>query len=78
MRCQDWGDKLATAATSLTAFATINLHYAMAEIATIADRDSIMRALDHIRQAEGCLRVVMAEYDIPTDDAEPEEQSEAA
>jgi hypothetical protein len=54
----------------LADLASINLHYAQAEITSIGDRESIMRALDHIRQAEACLRIVMVEYDVPPDEAE--------
>ena len=59
------------ATNDLTEFATVNLHYALAELVSLGDKDSISRALDHIRQAQGCLQIVMAEYDdIPEDEAE--------
>ena len=62
-------------ATDLTEFANVHLHYALAEITSIGDWASIKRALDHIRQAEGCLRVVLAESTcfrtIPEPEPEP-------
>ena len=64
--------------TDLTNFATINLHYAVAEITSIGDRESVLRALEHIRQAERCLQVVIAEFGPLPDDAEPAAESEAA
>lgn len=58
---------MARATKELAEFASINLHYAQAEITAIGDRESVLRALDHIRQAEACLMIVLAEYDIPPD-----------
>jgi hypothetical protein len=52
--------------------ALVDLHYAQAEIGTISDRDSILRSLDHIRQAEAFLMIAMAARDAtltPHDDA---------
>jgi hypothetical protein len=56
--------------TDLAEIASINLHYAQAEITSLGDTESILRALDHIRQAEACLRLAIADYDIPQDEAE--------
>jgi hypothetical protein len=61
--------------TDLAEFASINLHYAQAEITEIGDRESILRALDHIRQAETCLKIVMAEYEFPADEAGAEAEA---
>ena len=47
----------------LTAIAAINLHYALAEVTIIENRDAIARALDHVRQAEHTLSVLLAEYE---------------
>jgi hypothetical protein len=61
---------MSRSATDLAEVASINLHYAQAEIAIIDDTASILRALDHIRQAQACLRVMAAEYDAPASEAE--------
>jgi hypothetical protein len=48
--------------------AAINLYYAQAEISTIGDRESIVRSLDHLRQAQAFLVIAVAAYDaLPTD-----------
>lgn len=54
----------------LTELAAINLHFAQAEIATMADRSAFARALDHIRQAGHCLEIAAAELDVSPDEAE--------
>ncbi len=65
-----------TRATSeLAELASINLHFAQAEITSIGDQDSLLRALDHIRQAEACLRISLAEYDAPPDEAGAETEA---
>jgi hypothetical protein len=58
--------------TDLAEFASINLHYAQAEITSLGDVESILRALDHIRQAEAWLRLVIADYELPQDEVEAE------
>lgn len=54
----------------LAEVASINLNFAQAEIAAFGDRESIARALDHVRQAEACLKIIAAECDVPSDEAE--------
>ena len=55
-------------ANGLAGMASINLHFAQAEITTIGDRNSVLRALDHIRQALACLEIVAAECEPPQPD----------
>ena len=62
--------------SELSEIAAIHLRYALAEIMTNRDDDSLFRALDHIGQADECLRVLMAECDIAPN--EPEAKTEAA
>jgi hypothetical protein len=45
--------------------ASIDLHYAQAEITKIGTRESILRSLEHVRQAEACLIIAMASFDTP-------------
>lgn len=59
-------------ASDLAEFATVNLHYALAELTSIGDDQSIARALDHIRQAGDCLQTVMAECGIAPIEREAE------
>lgn len=59
-------------ASALAEQAAINLNFAQAEIAVGGDRELIARALDHLRQAEACLKIVAAELDVPPDEAETE------
>jgi hypothetical protein len=49
--------------------ALVNLHVAKDEIIATGDPDSILWALDQIRQAEAWLRMVMMEFDAPSDEA---------
>jgi hypothetical protein len=58
------------ATDELAALASINLAFAQAKIAMAGDRESILRALDHIRQAKACLKISLTELDIPPDEAE--------
>jgi hypothetical protein len=60
---------MAYAPTAITEFATVNLHYALAELTSIGDRESVLRAIDHIRQAQACLEIVAVEYETPPDTA---------
>jgi hypothetical protein len=55
----------------LAELASINLAFAQAEIATIGDRESILRALDHIGQAKASLRILAKDLEV-SDDAEEE------
>jgi hypothetical protein len=48
--------------------AAIDLRYAQAEIRAIGDRDSILRSLDHIRQAEATLIVALSASGPPITD----------
>ena len=50
-------------AHALAELASINLHFAQAEITTLGDREAVARALEHVRQAEYCLSIVLAECD---------------
>jgi len=50
--------------------ASINLQFALVEITSIGDPDSVLRALDHIRQAQCLLTIVAAEHETLPDDAE--------
>jgi hypothetical protein len=43
--------------TDIAELATANLHYALAELTSIGDAESVLRALDHIRQAQACLEI---------------------
>ena len=46
----------------LAQLAAINLHFALAEVTTSAeDRETIARVLDHVRQAEHALCILLAE-----------------
>jgi hypothetical protein len=48
--------------SDLAGITAINLHYALAEVTTNAeDREAIARALDHVRQAEHALSILLAE-----------------
>jgi hypothetical protein len=49
--------------------ASIDLHYAQAEISTIGDREAILRSLDHLRQAEAFLMSALAAFDARLTDA---------
>lgn len=55
---------------SLVEMASINLLFALAELDSLDDRDSIQRSLDHIRQAKACLNILSAEYETPTDEVD--------
>jgi len=57
---------------NLADLASINLHYAQAEITSVRDHKAVVRALDHIRQAQACLEILEAEYHMPPDGAEEE------
>jgi hypothetical protein len=51
-------------ASDLAGIAAINLHYALAEVTSAEDRrEAIVRALDHVRQTEHALSILLAEYD---------------
>jgi len=63
---------MSRATTDLAELATINLHFALAELTTHGDQDSALRALDHIRQALACMEIVAAERRTPPDEAEAE------
>jgi hypothetical protein len=53
--------------------ASIDLHFAQAEITRLGSRDSLLRALDHVRQAEASLMVATKEWD-----AAPEKEAKAS
>ena len=59
-------------AIDLAELSTINLHFAFAELTTIGDRESILRALDHIRQAQAWMDIAVAENRTPPAEAEVE------
>jgi hypothetical protein len=52
----------------LSQIAVINLLFAQAEIETNRDHDAISRALYHVEQAEGCLRLLADELALPASD----------
>jgi hypothetical protein len=54
--------------SELAELASVNLHFAQAEVAMGGDRESIARALDHIRQAKACLKIMAAELNVPSDE----------
>ena len=47
--------------SDLAQLAAINLHFALAEVTSEVDREAIARALDHVRQAEHALSILLAE-----------------
>ena len=61
---------MACRANGLAEMASINLQFALVEITSIGDPDSVLRALDHIRQAQCLLTIVAAEHETLPDDAE--------
>jgi hypothetical protein len=55
----------------LKELASINLQYAMADIETQGDRDSIAHALNHVQEVEACLRIILNEMSGPEDEPMP-------
>ena len=55
----------------LKELASVNLHYAMADIETQDDRDSIAHALNHVQEVEACLRIILNEMNGAEDDPTP-------
>jgi hypothetical protein len=47
--------------SDLAELAAINLHYALADVTCAVNREAIARALDHVRQAEHALCILLAE-----------------
>jgi len=46
---------------ALKEIAAINLRYALAEVSAEGDRPAILRALDHLREAEAFLQIALME-----------------
>jgi hypothetical protein len=53
----------------LAQLAAINLHFALAEVTSAEDREAIARVLDHVRQAEHALSILMAECEQDVEEA---------
>jgi hypothetical protein len=47
--------------SDLAQLAAINLHFALAEVTSVEDREAIARVLDHVRQAEHAVSILLAE-----------------
>ena len=47
--------------SDLAQLAAINLYFALAEVTSVEDREAIARVLDHVRQAEHALCILLAE-----------------
>ncbi len=60
-------------ANELAELASINLAFSQAEIAMIGDRESVLRALNHVHQAKACLKILAEELRVPAN--EPEEEA---
>lgn len=56
------------ATSDLREMVSINLSFAQAEVEMACDRESVARALDHVRQAEAYLRILAAELDASLED----------
>lgn len=54
---------------------SINLQIAKAELLETGDPETILWALDQLRQADACLRAVIAEHDIAPDEASSDPES---
>ncbi len=61
---------MSCAPSDLADFATINLLFAQAEIAMGGEAEAIARALDHIQQAQHCLKILEAELKATEDEAD--------
>jgi hypothetical protein len=59
---------MASVASQFAEIASTNLQIATAEITATGDPETILWALDQIRQADACLKLVMAECDRPSDE----------
>ena len=45
----------------LKELAAVNLQYAMADIESIGDKQAMAHALNHVREVEACLRIILIE-----------------
>jgi hypothetical protein len=54
-------DSMPLRPSDLAQLAAINLHFALAEVTAAEDREAIARALDHLRQAEHALSILLVE-----------------